>query len=477
MTTILNYRKDGTAFWNELSLSPVHDARGVTTHVVGIQADVTARVLGEQERAAHLDAERRARHEAEQARAQLALVAEATSMLAATLDVEESLSRLTDLAVPALADFCTVDLLLDGNDVRRLVSRHVDPTKERLLDVVEKRQPTGINGRAATSGVLAGGPPVLLPQVTDQHIIDAVDDDELRQAYLDLHIRSAIVVPLRARRRMLGALTLYTSESERVLDEQDLATATDLARRAALAVDNARLYEREHEVATALQQSMLPKLPEVAGLDLGKDYLASHSAGEVGGDWYDVLALPDGVVGLAIGDVMGHDLSAAASMGQLRSVLRSYAWQGGSPAEVLDRLDDLVQGLEMAQLATALYARLDLTTQRLTYCNAGHLPPALRLPDGQVHFLRDAQSVLVGALPGADRGEATVDLPTGSVLVLYTDGLVEDRDRDLDVGLQLLATALAGAPGGAQEICDHLTTSLSTDTRTDDVALLVARVL
>ena len=475
--TLLNYRKDGTAFWNELSLSPLRDRNGTLTHFVGVQADVTARVLAEQERKAHLNAERSARGELERANARLALLAEATTVLSATLDVDEALDRLTELVVPAVADFCTIDLLDDDHGVRRVSSRHADPSGEELLKVVEERQPFGINDRSMTSGVLAGRPPVLMEQVDEAHLQAAVDDEVLRQAYSDLGMRSVMVVPLRARRQVLGALALYTGASGRTYDERDLQAAADLARRAGLAVDNARLYQQEHQVAAALQRAMLPVLPDVPGLEIGKDYLPSHQSAEVGGDWYDVLSLPDGTVGVAVGDVMGHDLGAAAAMGQLRSVLRSYAWQGGSPAQVLTSLDNLVQGLGMAQLATALYARLDLGAGTLTWSSAGHLPPALRLPDGTVTLLRGASSVLVGAVPDVVRPDESVAVPPGSVVVLYTDGLVEDRHRDLDEGLEMLTSALRAAPDDAQGICDALTSSLSTDSRADDVAVLVVKVL
>jgi PAS domain S-box-containing protein len=475
--TLLNYRKDGSAFWNELSLSPVYDARGSLTHVVGIQADVTTRVHYEQEMAAHLLAEQAARAEAEKSRERLALLAEATSLLAATLDVDESLDRLTSLVVPALADFCTIDLL-DGAGVRRVSSLHVDPSKAELLRIVEELQPHSLSSSSATAGVLQGGDPVLIRDMAEGWLDDRITDPRLVDAYRQLDIQSAVIVPLKARATVLGVLGLFTtSESGRVHDEADLGIAADLARRAGLTVDNARLYQREHDVAEKLQNSMLPTIPEVAGLQIGKRYLPSHTAGEVGGDWYDVLPLPDGRVGLAIGDVMGHDIAAAASMGQLRSVLRSYAWQGDSPSMVLDHMDDLVQGLGMAQLATALYARLDLTTLELCYANAGHLPPAVRRPDGSVRFLRGAQSVLVGAIPAAGRTDETVVLERDSVLVLYTDGLVEDRERDLDDGLVMLADALRAAPLDAEGICDAVTTALSTSSRADDVALLVVKVL
>lgn len=481
VATLLNYRKDGSCFWNEVSLSPVYDGSGALTHYVGIQSDVTARISAEQERAGQLAAERDARADAERAQDRLALLAEATSMLAATLDVEESLARLAELVVPGLADFCTLDLLDRSGGLRRVSSRHRDAACEAALEVVERLQPTSLTNDSATAKVLSGGPAVLVERVQDDYYEGKVSNPDLMAAYRALHISSLIVVPLRARRQVLGALTLFADGSGRQFDQRDLATAADLARRAALTVDNARLYQHQHDVAEALQRSLLPRLPEVEGLEAAARYLPSDTAGEVGGDWYDLLHLPDGAVGLAIGDVMGHDITAAAAMGQFRSVLRSYAWQGGTPAQVLDHLDQLVQGLGIGQLATALYGRLDLPVDglpgRLHYSNAGHLPPALRRPDGSVELLAEAQSLLVGAALGTQRAEATVEMPAGSVLVLYTDGLVEDRHRDIDDGLAALQAALAAAPADAEGICDALTTAMSTASRADDVALLVVRVL
>ena len=478
--TLLNYRKDGSAFWNELSLSPVYDASGTLSHYVGIQSDVTTRVAVEHERERHLAAERAARSEAERAQRRLALLAEATSMLAATLDVDESLDRLTSLVVPLMADWCTVHLLTPEGRVQRVAARHRDADREPLLRRLEELQPEGLTSRSRTAGVLGGGPPVLVDHIDDAVLVNGIDDPELLETYRALGLRSAMVVPLRARRQVLGALSLFADGSGRTFDDDDLATAADLARRAALTVDNARLYQREHEVAEQLQRSLLPQLPAVPGLDRAARYLPGSTAAQVGGDWYDLFRLPDGPVGLAIGDVMGHDMAAAASMGQLRSVLQSYAWQGSEPDVVLDRLDQLVQGLDMAQLATCLYGRLELPTAdgpgRLRVANAGHLPLALRSPDGTVRLVATEPALLVGAALGTDRTTVEEPVEPGSVLVLYTDGLVEHRGRSLDEGLAALQVALSSAPDDAERICDHLLAELAGDLE-DDVALLVVRVL
>jgi PAS domain S-box-containing protein len=480
--TLLNYRKDGTAFWSELALSPVYDGEGELTHFVGIQADVTARVLAEQERARHLAAEQTAREQAERAQRRLALLAEATSMLAATLDVDDSLDRLTHLVVPLLADWCTVHLLAPDGAVQRVAAAHRDSDKQDLLRQLEELQPGALSDTSETAAVLRGGPAELLESVTPEQIREAITDPELVRVYEQIGLSSVIIVPLKARRgQVLGALALFTSTPDRRFDDEDLATAADLARRAALTVDNARLYQREHEVALALQRSLLPTLPDIPGLDVAARYLAGSSAAEVGGDWYDLFRLPDGAVGIAVGDVMGHDLTAAAAMGQLRSVLQSYAWQGSSPAVVLDRLDQLVQGLDMAQLATCIYGRLELPGLGqdgvFRVANAGHLPPALRRGDGHVRLLSSGQSLLVGAALGIERDETEEAIGPGTVLVLYTDGLVEHRGRDLTDGLAALERALAQAPdGSAKEVLDALLDDLVEGELEDDVAVLVVRV-
>jgi PAS domain S-box-containing protein len=479
--TLLNYRKDGSAFWNELSLSPVYDAAGELTHFVGIQADVTTRVQVEQERERHLVAERAARTEAERAQRRLALLAEATSMLAATLDVDESLERLTALVVPLMADWCTVHLLGADGEVQRVVARHRDADRLPLLRRLEELQPEGLSEDSYTAKVLRGSPATLV-DVDEDVLLGSISDPELVEIYRQVGLRSAMVVPLRARNQVLGVLSLFTDGSGRTFDTDDLSMAADLARRAALTVDNARLYSREHEVAEQLQRSLLPQLPDVPGLDRAARYLPGSTAAQVGGDWYDLFALPDGTVGLAVGDVMGHDMTAAAAMGQLRSVLQSYAWQGSPPAVVLDRLDQLVQGLDMAQLATCLYGRLDPPRDgapgRLRLANAGHLPPALRCPDGSVQLVGTEASLLVGAALGIERDEVQEPIEPGTVLVLYTDGLVEHRGRPIDEGLEALSSALSSAPeGDAEAICEHLLAELTEGTLDDDVALLVVRVL
>jgi PAS domain S-box-containing protein len=470
--TLLNYRKDGTAFWNEVSMSPVFDGTGRLTNFVGVQADVTARV--------HAEAEREAAYRAaERAQSRLAALAEVSAALSTTLDVTEALHRMAQELVPAVADWCAVDLA-EPQGVRRVAVAHKDPTRLTPLRAVPPA--AGVRG-TVVSTVLAAGQPQLFAEIDDEKLVELAGPPERLALLRQVGMTSGLVVPLRARSRVLGALSLGLVDGERRYDEDDLQMAADIGRRAGLAVDNAQLFAKEHEVAVALQRAMLPRLPVVPGLEVSAHYFAGSERADVGGDWYDVLPLPDGSVGVAIGDVMGHDLIAAAAMGQLRSVLRSYAWEGHRPSEVLERLDRLVQGLGMAQLATCVYGRL-LPAEGgalLRYANAGHLPPVVQGRDGSVEVLDGGKSVLIGAPGGSSEGgrpDGSAFIPRGSTLVLYTDGLVEDRETDVDAGVARLCALVAGHDPalGVSVLCDRLLDELLTGPRTDDAAVVAVRI-
>src|SRR6185503_17802934 len=316
-----------------------------------------------------------------------------------------------------------------------------------------------VDGLGSTGEVPADGEPQLVAELPDTGAHRFPDNPEAAAAFDRLRLRSAIVVPLRARGRVLGALTLYTQHPYgRRYSARDVHLAADLAGRAALAVDNARLYETEHAAVITLQHSLLPALPKVDGLQLAARYLVGVDGNQVGGDWYDVLPLPDGAVGVAVGDVVGHDLRAATAMGQLRGVLRSYAWDGGGPGSVLDRCDQLVQGLEMAAMATAVYARIEPATpdgsRLVRYANAGHPAPLVLTPDRELLRLDEQRSPMIGAVrdlgrrAGAGHTEAQVRCPPGSLLLLYTDGFTDVAGQDADERTDLLERTVAALPSG-----------------------------
>ncbi|MDT7581493.1 MAG: hypothetical protein QOK35_2757, partial [Pseudonocardiales bacterium] len=329
---LLNYRRDGTAYWNQLSISPVTDGSGEVVNFVGVQNDVTERVLVEQERRAALA-------DAEEARAQLRLLAEATTSMTGALDVADACTRLARIAVPQLADLCAVDLLERSGDgrVRRVAVAARDAADEALLVELAALRRYVPGPDTDTGQVLDGAAQLLIPELPEGGAERYPDDPAAAAVFERLRLRSAMVVPVRARGRVLGALTLLTQHPYgRRSGQRDLHLATDLAGRAGLTIDNARLYEVEHAAAATLQRSLLPEVPEVPGLQVAARYLVGVDGNQVGGDWYDVLPLPDGAIGIAVGDVVGHDLRAAAAMGQLRGVVRSYAWDGDRPGSVLD---------------------------------------------------------------------------------------------------------------------------------------------
>ena len=492
--TLLNYRRDGSTYWNELTVSPVRDAAGRATHFVGVQRDVTNRVELERERERAYRAERQARAEAEEARAhaqrlqaeaeqarneseragaRLLLLLQSTTALSRELDPEAGLAELADLLVPDLADWCAVDLVVDGHQIRRIVATsRVGCVTEPLRQVAETPP--------LVRRVLGERTARLLGHVDEQQLTH--DPSAPTSPGGDEHVThcSAMVVPLAVRREVLGVLTLVRLAPRDEFTDEDLRFAQDLARRVSFTVDNARLYERQRRVAEQLQRSLLPDLPNVPRLDLAARYLVSSAESEVGGDWYDVVPLPDGSTGIAVGDVMGHDLSAAATMGQLRSMLRSYAFREDHPGTVLASVDELMAGLGMEQLATAFYGRLENDGDGfvLRYASAGHLPMLVMDPDGVVELSTQAQSVLLGTAYDGDRPEATLRLSPGTTLVLFTDGLIERRGADIDRGLGLLQRAVAelGPDEKLDELCDGIVARIAHGNLADDAALLAVRV-
>jgi hypothetical protein len=244
------------------------------------------------------------------------------------------------------------------------------------------------------------------------------------------------------------------------------------------------LYDSEHRVAETLQRSLLPSLPSIPGLDLAARYLPAALHQEIGGDWFDVFELADGRIGVVIGDVVGHDVAAAAAMAKVQSSLRAYGWSGAAPNEVLDRLDGFISNFKISDLVTVFYGVLSASDESggrtLTFANAGHLPPFVRDPDGSVRDLSAAASLLLGApsLAGTTRPQGTVALAAGSTLLLFTDGLVEVPGESLTTSLsQLGASVAAAAPGAdAASVCNLLLAKLSPERLRDDVAVLTIQL-
>ena len=241
------------------------------------------------------------------------------------------------------------------------------------------------------------------------------------------------------------------------------------------------LYEAEHQVAETLQRSLLPKLPNLPGLDLAARYLASGAGQQVGGDWFDVFPVSNGRVGIVVGDVIGHDLAAASEMAQIRSALRAYAVDGDEPALVITRLDRLVDALRLTQLVTVFYGVLDPPDaegrRELRYSNAGHLPPIVRHPDGSTDTIAGGSSAVLGAPMSIEHSQGTHTIDPGDVVVLYTDGLVEMPGGSLDDGLARLAETIARpGRGDAEAMCEQVLSGMTPRSLRDDIALLAVRI-
>ncbi|HET9071553.1 MAG TPA: SpoIIE family protein phosphatase [Acidimicrobiales bacterium] len=483
--TLVNYRKDGTAFWNQVAVSPVFDGDDHLVSFVGVQTDVTERVRSDTERELAYAAERAARRDAEHSRARLALLAEASARLTSTLDAEENVQRLAEIIVPALADWAIIRLSDDQGRMVRTVAKHRDGLEDLLRRYLTLADPA-LTDESDVYRVLADGEPGLVPAYDDDFVARAVSDPDARQLAKELGTGSLMYVPLVARRReVLGVMTFVSGPSGHTFTPEDLDIATELGRRAGLTLDNARLYEREHHAAETLQRSLLPDLPEVDGLEVAARYLTGDADADVGGDWYEVLPLPDGSIGLAVGDVVGHDLSAAAAMGHLRGLLRACAWNAvddgnGDPTVVLERVDRLMQGLHVVPLATLLFARLerpvvDGAAWRLRYASAGHPPLLARRADGAVEVLDEAPGMLLG-VDSPERSSAEVELRPGDCLVAYTDGLIERRDESIDTGLARIAETLARGDGADLEVVVDRLLAVHGRDRWDDTAVLAVRI-
>jgi len=423
---------------------------------------------------------RAAEARAAEAEQRLQLLTSATQRISSVLDPDEAIEQLVRLAVPAFADWCLVAVV---DEDPALVVRHRDAAMQQVTEQLREHILRTRLASPPVRDVLDEGRPLLVAAVAAADLEANVTDPVLRETYRVLGMRSVIIAPLWVRGRVIGNVSFVVgSATRRPYSEADEATAAELAQRTALTLDNARLIARQRSAAETLQRSLLPELPVIAGISLSARYLPASRHAQVGGDWYDVLPLPGGSIGVAVGDVMGHDLEAAAAMGQLRSVLRGYAWDGDAPATVLSRLDRLVNGLEMAQLATAVYGRLQLLPAggaELEYANAGHLPPLLRLPAGETVLLDAARTPLIGLPDLFDREQACITVPPGALLVLYTDGLVEDRTLPSDEGITALQSIVESAPTSTtpDAMCERILSGMPTaDRRADDIALLVLQL-
>jgi PAS domain S-box-containing protein len=425
---------------------------------------------------------RRVRERAERSAQRLALLAQVSTELASTLDVEAATARLPRLVVPALSDFCVLTVIDTDGRPRDVGSWHVDAASRPVLERYAEVRMDVMPVTAPVARALHTGEAVTF---AGDDVLDVLPPGRAKELLAVLAPATEVALPLRARGRTVGLLTLFYADGHAPTPE-DVAVAQDVADRAGLALDNAQLYAQQEQLAEGLQRSLLTDPPEPDHAEIAVRYQPAVEAARVGGDWYDAFLQPCGATMLVIGDVVGHDTEAAAAMGQLRGLLRGIAtYSDAPPAEVLRGLDASMAVLQTRVLATAAVARFEQTLDerergvtRMRWANAGHLPPLIINSDGSVAELASWRGdLLLGVDAEVARQESVVTLDRGTTVLLYTDGLVERRDADLDAGMVRLRAALAELAGlPLQQMLDAVVERLVDGRPEDDVALVAVRL-
>ncbi len=424
-----------------------------------------------------------AKEVADVAHKRVQLMADVSSALISTMDPEWSVRRMLDTLVADYAAWAMVFIRSDSESEERLfVCHHSSEMNDALMawsaDGTRKLRDMGwiqkvIDGDVAHVLLTADA-------ACGTVMLESGSNAELM---LKLGIGSAIAVPMTRAGGTIGALVLVGDPGQPDFDDVDLLLAGDLARRAAMVFDHARLFIREKRVASELQHSLLPDLPEVDHLDVGAVYTAAADGIDVGGDWYDLVAVGDGSFVASVGDVTGHSIRAAAAMGRLQVVLRIFAASTSGPGEMLDRATDEAPALLADLLASCAIVRLDPQpglAWTATFANAGHLPPLLIDAHGNASLIPLMNDPLLGLTPHGHRRkhtETTITMTVGSTLVLYTDGLVERRDEHLDNSLERLRSAASMSTNGVtmKRFCHDLVQRVGPSGM-DDVAVLAIRV-
>jgi PAS domain S-box-containing protein len=485
-SALLRVRRVGEDwFWARTIVVPVLTDDGDVTHWIGAMVDVSAEVHQDAARAAEVEVVRRET-------AALALIA-AVSDLIMDLDDPTTLRAISELLtreVVAWAGFYVDD---DGLHAADGVDGSRSPRSRRPGSTVPPVFLSRRAGRLARAGapdpvrellegVATGARTIALGAAPTLHTATGWLAAEVAER-VGPGVDAVQVLPVPGRHRVMGVLVVVPRDARAGLDDETRTVLQLTARRVGLAVENVRLYAREHRVAETLQRAMLPEQAEVDGLDVWSYYAPNVVYAQVGGDWYDVVQIAPDVVGVVIGDVVGHDVEAAAAMGQLRSVVRAYAFEVTEPGRVLERVDQLIGGMRIPRSAGLVLTTLTREPApaegacprwRLSYSRAGHLP-ALLVRAGQVRLLNEAGGALIGFGSGR-RSTAHEDLEPGDVLVFYTDGLIERRDRALPDGVAALERVAAGASAmDAAGIGEELLARLA-DGPEDDVAVVVVRV-
>ncbi|MGX1885486.1 SpoIIE family protein phosphatase [Streptomyces sp. NPDC055287] len=450
--------------------------------------DRGGKVLGVGTSAVDITDRHRASLNADRAQHRLAVVAEASVRIGTTLDLEQTCRELADVAVPELADMAAVDVLdaaLAGHQTtvpaggpalfRALAVAVAYPTEAAAAAADPPGEVTRYDADRLVTRAVNTSRPVMVPHVDEADLSLIARDPRAAALMARAGVHSYLAVPLIARGEVIGALDLVRARNPQPFTEDDATLASELAARAAVCIDNARWYQQQRDTALTLQRSLLPAPPpQLFGLEVASRYQPAGAADEVGGDWYDILPLPDNKTALVVGDVMGSGIKAATTMGRLRTATQTLAGLGLEPTQVLRNLDRITAGLD-PYFATCTYALYDPHAAQCRISTAGHLPP-VRMRPGLPPELLDLPTGAPLGVGGVPFRTTAVDLDPGDQLVLYTDGLVETRDQDIDTRLDALLVLLDGPHRTLEYTCDHLLAALRHPDDHDDVALLIARV-
>lgn len=422
--------------------------------------------------------EREARSQADSASERLMFLLRAGALVAATRDQNEMLDQLTQLVVPTLADYCVVFLPTADGELLASALTHTDPARAEKLAAL-REHPIPAAGPMLTQIAYTTGATQLDSDLSTARRERQAAVPEVIEIIASVQPHSALAAPLVAGHERLGVMLFGRNRDRPRFTRTDTEVVEEIARRLAVGLANASTFAREHAIAETLQRSLLAEsLPRIPGLDLAVRYLPATEGADVGGDWYDAFAVHGGRVALVTGDVAGHSITSAAIMGQVRTLLRAYAIDNPDPSRVLRRTNTALSKVLPETLASVVYAVLDPATGHLTYANAGHPPPILVTADGHCEYLVDTSGIMLGAAKEAGFVTHVRRISPGTAMLCYTDGLIEDRHRDIAGGLAILADALKhAAPLTAEAMCATAQSALlGTAERADDVCLLAARL-
>jgi PAS domain S-box-containing protein len=449
------HRHTGAQRWQLLKAAPLLDSGGEIEATITVIENVT-----EQQRAER----------------QSSFLARVSAALASSLDYEQTLRNVAELAVPDVVDWCAVDLRDEDGDRRPVAVAHADPQRLKLAEELRNYEQIRLNPNEGIGLVFRTGRAVLYPRILDEWLVRLAADERHLELLREVGMRSAAVVPMAVGNRILGAMTLVNAESGRVLDDSDLELAEQVAGRAAVAIENARLYSERSSIAHTLQQSLLPEqLPQIPGFELASVYIPAFESTEVGGDFYDVWELDDGWM-LMIGDVTGKGIEAAALTSLVRHTMRAASEFESSPAELLARADSILKKQRARSICTALCMRL--FEDRALLAAGGH-PLPLHVNSAGVGRVGE-HGPLLGGFTDVSWQDTTVELEPDSILVAYTDGVTDAIGADGSrYGLQRLCDTLAQFRGrSATAVIEGLTVALGEfqiGAHADDTAALVLR--